>query len=189
MFKQTRQDEPRSNPSSLRFQNLFNPPPFVTNCFYFLQKMLDSILKEVIWAFCVCCERPKCTLHLWLFIFRSISEQQSPQCTANTLLPWIYPALFTLQIASHWVTRLAIWHCVQGETGGERERGRRAIWIGVWSIFKPFSSALTWSDQKHPTGTGPCSHKGRPLMPLPLAPLLASGLSLTRCYNIKVEHS
>lgn len=59
------------------------------------------------------------------------------------------------------------------ETEGERAkegRGRRAIWIGVWSIFKRFSRVLTWSDQKHPTGTGPCSHKGRPLMLLPWLP-------------------
>lgn len=52
----------------------------------------------------------------------------------------------------------------------ERERGRRAIWIGVWSVFKRFSRVLTWSDQKHPAGTCPCSHKGRPLMPLPWLP-------------------
>lgn len=75
----------------------------------------------------------------------------------------------------------------------ERERGRRAIWIGVWSIFKRFSRVLTWSDQKHPTGTGPCSHKGRPLMPLPWLPCWPTTpppirLCLTRCCDIKFVH-
>lgn len=108
----------------------------------------------------------------------SRSIQNALHANIYALLPPIYSALFTQQIASHRLPALGIsvWHRVQNHWDPERERGRdaerwrRAIWIEIWSIFKHFSRVLTCSDQKHPTGTGPCSHKGRPLMPLPWLP-------------------
>lgn len=133
----------------------------------------------------------------------SISEQQHPQSTVNTHLMHFYPGFIQhfslsklLHIDSHsWRSRL--WRSVQNQWDQgrerERERGRRAIWIGVWSIFKRFSRVLTWFDQKHPAGTGPCSHKGRPLMLLPSLscwpnPPPPTSLRLTLCCDIKYVH-
>lgn len=139
-----------------------------------------TIWKPVILAFCICyimvSIRGTCrfSLSLPLYLWAAASTRHCKH-TFDALLPWIYSALFTQQIASHRLTRLGI-QCLAlcskpvRPRERERERGRRAIWIGVWSIFKRFSRVLTWSDQKHPTGTGPCSHKERPLMPLPWLP-------------------
>lgn len=104
----------------------------------------------------------------------------APESTLNVVLMhfyWIYSALFAQQIASHMPRRLAIWHCVQWRPRASEKKGGGAIWIGVWSTLKRFffffplsPGMLTWPDQKHPTGTDPCSHKGKPLMLLPWLP-------------------
>lgn len=57
--------------------------------------------------------------------------------------------------------------------GREREGEKKGEGNLNWSLVNLetfFSRMLTWSDQKHPTGTDPCSHEGKPLMLLPWLP-------------------
>lgn len=125
-----------------------------------------------------------------LFFFNVLSNSFYCRTAASTThCKHTFDALFTQDLfrtqANCFTRTLAVGDSVSGtvfktretrkgkrgrEREQDREKRRRAIWIGVWSIFKRFFRVLTWSDQKHPTGTGPCSHKGRPLMPLPWLP-------------------
>lgn len=68
---------------------------------------------------------------------------------------------------------------MEAESEWEKRRRGNLNWSLVnlerffFSPPLPFSLSpgmLTWPDQKHPTGTDPCSHKGKPLMPLPWLP-------------------
>lgn len=82
----------------------------------------------------------------------------------------IYSAVFTQHITLHILHGLGfrVWHCTrETKRRGKREKGNLN-----WSLvnLQTFSRMLTCSDQKHPIGKGPCSHKGRPLMLLPWLP-------------------
>lgn len=122
----------------------------------------------------VCAPRnAKCTFGIsFSIISLNSSIHKHNKNTFDALLLWIYSALFTQQIASHRLRRSAIWHCVQWgprERVGEKKGEGNLNWSLV-NLETFFSRMLTWSDQKHPTGTDPCSREGKPLMPLPRLP-------------------
>lgn len=120
--------------------------------------------------------------------------------TLDALLPWVYSARFTQQIVTHRLTQLEIQALAQRskpvrprERERKRKEGEGQFELEFGQSSNVFSRVLTWFDQKHPAGTGPRSHKGRPLMPLPLLPcwpnpLPPTSLRQTWCCDAKLLH-
>lgn len=131
-----------------------------------------AFLKEVICAFA----KAKRLFGISLSIISlNSSTRKYIKCTFDALLLDLFSTFCSANCLTHAQTFGDMALCSM-EAESEREKRRRGnlnwslVNLETFFFFSLSPGMLTWPDQKHPTGTDPCSHKGKPLMLLPWLP-------------------